>query len=116
MENCPLCGIKASIISPEWSGGVILIKCAGCGEFSTNKITIDEIGALRAEGNPRIKELQCSIEMAEHPWYITKSPKLGIIVLELGPPQQMTKREKKLRRRGTHINIIGGSGNDPNDT
>ena len=121
MENCPICGIKASVIPPEWSGGRILIKCSECGEFSTNKITIDELDALRDEGSPRIKELQYSIEIAEHPWYITKSPRLGIIVLESGPPRQMTKRDKKIRRRGAyvttgpHINIIAHSDNDPND-
>lgn len=120
MENCPLCGNKASIIPPEWSGGRIQIKCAWCGEFSTNKITINELDALRAEGSSRIKELQQSI--AEHPWYITKSQRLGNIVLESGSPRQMTKLEKKHRRRmsekGSSINIgrIYRSDNDPNDT
>jgi hypothetical protein len=106
LENCPLCGAKASIDLPEWSGGRFHINCADCGKFSTNKITIAELEILRAEGNVRIKELQYSIATAAHPWYITKHQRLGLIVLESGPAREMTKRDKKLRRRGT-TTIVG---------
>ena len=103
MDYCPLCGNKADVCLPNWSGGKYSIKCKGCGEFTTNKITIDELDRLRLAGSPRIKELQYSIDIANEPWYITWSQQLGIIVLESGPPQEMTKQEKKLRRKGVTV-------------
>lgn len=121
MESCSLCGVKATIVSPEWSGGRYFIRCAGCGEYSTNKITIDELDSLRAAESPRIEELQYSIAVAEYPLHITKSQRCGGIVLESGPPQQMTKREKKHRRRtvdapsGKCMNLISKSDSDPHD-
>lgn len=121
MVNCPLCGIKATIVSPEWSGGRYLIRCAGCGEYSTNKITIDDLDSLRAAGNPRIEELQYSIAVAKYPLYVTKSQRFGGIVFESGPPRQMTKRQKKHRRRNVavpfsgSINLISKSDDDPDE-
>jgi hypothetical protein len=38
-------------------------------------------------------------------WNITKHQRLDQIVLESGAPREMTKREKKLKRRGTSVTV-----------
>ena len=108
MEHCPLCGNRASIEPPEWSGGRILIICPDCGEFSTNQIVIDELDRLRAEGSSRIGELQYSIEIADHPWYLNWSPSLKMIALEHDAPREMTKHQKKMRRRSRSTSASAG--------
>ena len=122
MNKCPLCANPASIDTPEWSGGRILISCANCGEFSTNEITVDELVALREAGSPRIGELQHAIVTADHRWHVTRSPRLGLIVLESREPQPMTKRQKKHRRRtrttgvSATFAVIHRPGHGPNST
>lgn len=100
METCPLCENNASIDLPEWSGGRFSIKCNDCGEFATNKIVITELERLRAEGSPRIGELKYSIEMSDHLLNLNWSQRLGMIVLEVGQPRELTKHQKRGLRDG----------------
>ncbi len=95
MENCPLCGKKASIELPEWSGGRFSIECADCGGFSTNQIVITELERLRKEGSSRIGEIQYTIDIADHRWYLNWSQRLQAIFFELETPRVLTKRDKK---------------------
>jgi len=95
MENCPLCGMKASIDLPDWSGGRFSIDCANCGQYSTNQIVITEIERLKAEHSPRIDELRYTIDIADHRWYLNWSQSLNSIVFELETPQELSKRDKK---------------------
>lgn len=90
---------------PEWDGGRYYIKCKSCGVFSSNKITIDELDVLREKGSARIGELQYSIANADHVWNITRHQTLNQITLESGPPREMTKRDKKLKRRGKTVTV-----------
>jgi hypothetical protein len=105
VENCPLCGKRAAIELPVWSGGRYFFDCKSCGAFSSNKITVDELNILREQGSVRISELQTSIATADHQWNITKHPRLNQIVLESGPSREMTKREKKLKRRTKTVTV-----------
>ena len=100
MNYCPLCGNDADVTLPEWSGGKYSIKCTSCGDYTTNKITIDELDALRMGKSKRIQELQYSIAIAKERRYITKSQRSGMIVLETGCSKPVTKLQKNLRRKG----------------
>lgn len=94
---------NAAITSPEWIGGRIGVRCPGCGEYSTNKITSDEIQQLGADSSPRIGELVYTITVTDQPLYITKSKRLGMIVFEREAPGDLTSREKKYRKRTKSI-------------
>jgi hypothetical protein len=103
MTNCPLCGGNARVDTPEWSGARFLVQCLMCGDYETNNFTIKELEKLRENKSPRIDELKASIESSDTLLHITKSQRLGMIVIESGPPSEMTKFHKKLRRRGTMV-------------
>jgi len=95
MENCPLCGKKAYIDLPDWSGGRFSINCDNCGQYSTNQIVITEIEKLKREHSPRIEELRYTIDIAAHRWYLNWSQSLKSIIFEYETPQELSKSDKK---------------------
>jgi len=66
---------------------------------------MDELSVLRAKGSARISELQYSIANTDHFLNITRHQTLNQIILESGPPREMTKRDKKLKRRGKTVTV-----------
>ncbi|MEO0436973.1 MAG: hypothetical protein AAF098_08700, partial [Pseudomonadota bacterium] len=68
--------------------------------FSTNQIVLTEIERLAEVGSSRIKEIQHTIAISEHSWYLNWSPRLNMIIFEFEAPREMTKREKKSRSKG----------------
>lgn len=72
----------ALIDLPEWSGGRFGIGCPDCEDYSTNRIAIEEIERLRAEGNSRIDEIKYTIRIAEHPWHLNWSSRRNTIYFE----------------------------------
>ena len=75
------------------------MSCSDCGDYSTNRIVIEEIGRLRAEGSSRIGELKYTIRIAEHSWYLNWSSRLNTIYFEKDPPRKLSKWEKKGRAK-----------------
>lgn len=101
MDSCLLCGDKADITPAEWSGGLMTVHCAKCGEYQAGSYVVDELDTLREKDDSRIQWLQEGIARSSELLKIARYEPAKVLVLKPSATKDMTGKQKKHRRRAT---------------
>jgi hypothetical protein len=99
MKTCPVCDQKASVEEPEWSGGRYYVDCNVCGRFFTNKVVLQELDRLRAQGSKRVVAICQTLQRTDVGRYLNWSNTHNTIFFDWEVEKTPTKREKKSRSR-----------------
>ena len=82
-----------------------MVECDACGVFQTNTGTAPLLEALRQLGVEEIEKFRRTIKGYPEVPHITRRAGREHLVFEPMNSEQLTKRQKKLRRRGTRTTI-----------